>query len=116
MLVLFYVLTATLLLLHEIESGYEKEWEILRLPGKITGFLLMHVPILLVLFYGLVALGEHPWARTPVGVAVGLGGLLPWLVHKVVVKRPEHFSSLMSNVIIYGSAVCGLVLVVLAVR
>lgn len=114
MLVLFYVLTATFLLLHEIESGYEKEWEILRLPGKITGFLLMHVPILLALFYGLYALVEHPGARTPVGVVIGLAGLLPWLVHKVVVARPEHFGSVMSNVVIYGSAACGLVLVVLS--
>ena len=116
MLELFYVLTATSLLLHEIDSAYEKEWEILRLPGKITGFLLMHVPILLALFYGLVALLEHPWARTPVGVTIGLAGFLPWLVHKVLVRRPEHFGSLMSNVVIYGGAVCGAVLVVLSVR
>jgi len=38
MFVFFYILNVTLLLLHEIESGYEKEWEILKLPGKITGF------------------------------------------------------------------------------
>ena len=115
MLVLFYVLTATFLLLHEIESAYVKEWEILRLPGKITGFLLMHVPILLVLFCGLVGLVEHPGARTPIGVVIGLGGLLPWLVHKVVVRRREYFASVMSNVVIYGGVVCGLVLVGLSV-
>lgn len=32
----FYILNATLLLLHEIESAYEREWEILKLPGGIT--------------------------------------------------------------------------------
>jgi len=31
---LLYIVNATLLLLHEIESAYEKEWEILKLPGK----------------------------------------------------------------------------------
>ncbi|MCL2468287.1 MAG: hypothetical protein FWF02_02340 [Micrococcales bacterium] len=112
---MFYVLTATFLLLHEIESGYVKEWEILRLPGEITGFLLMHIPILFALFYGFYGIVEHPGARTPIGVAIGLGGLLPWLVHKVVVNKREYFSSAVSNVIIYGSAVSGLVLVVLAV-
>ena len=45
-------MNATLLLLHEIESAYEKEWEILKLPGKITGFLLLHIPIILLMFYG----------------------------------------------------------------
>ncbi|MCL2424256.1 MAG: hypothetical protein FWD11_10265, partial [Micrococcales bacterium] len=87
----------------------------LRLPGKITGFLLMHIPILLAVFYGLVVIIEHPGARTAVGVVIGLAGLLPWLVHKVVVKRPEYFSTVMSNIIVYGSAGCGLVLVVLSV-
>jgi len=38
-----------MLLLHEIESGYEKEWEILTLPGKITGFLLFSGIMLIIL-------------------------------------------------------------------
>ena len=50
-LTLFYILNATLLLLHEIESGYEKEWGILKLPGKITGFLILHIPIIFILFF-----------------------------------------------------------------
>ena len=50
-LTLFYILNATLLLLHEIESGYEKEWETLKLPGKITGFLILHIPIMSILFF-----------------------------------------------------------------
>ena len=33
------------MILHEIESGYEKEWEILKLPVKLTGFILLHIPI-----------------------------------------------------------------------
>ena len=36
-LTLIYIINASLLLLHEIESAYVKEWEILKLPGKITG-------------------------------------------------------------------------------
>lgn len=51
---LVYVVNATLLLLHEIESAYEKEWEILKLPGKITGFLLLHIPIIMILFYSVI--------------------------------------------------------------
>jgi hypothetical protein len=48
MLEFIYILHVTLLILHEIESGYEKEWEILRLPGRITGFLLLHIPIIFI--------------------------------------------------------------------
>jgi hypothetical protein len=37
---MLYILNSTLLLIHEIESACEKEWEILKLPGKISGFLI----------------------------------------------------------------------------
>ena len=47
MLVFFYILNVTFLILHEIESGYEKEWEILKLPVKLTGFILLHIPVYL---------------------------------------------------------------------
>ena len=43
-----YMLNSTPMLLHEIESAYEREWEILKLPGKISGFLLLHIPIILI--------------------------------------------------------------------
>ena len=55
-----YIINATLLLLHEIESAYEKEWEILKLPGEITVFLLLHIPIILVMFYGLIETTSSP--------------------------------------------------------
>ena len=42
-----------------IESAYEKEWEILKLPGKITGFLLLHIPIIFLLFYGLIEIEKN---------------------------------------------------------
>ena len=57
-LTLLYIANATLLLLHEIESAYEKEWEILKLPGKITWFLLFHIPIIILLFYGLIQIDK----------------------------------------------------------
>lgn len=51
LITVLYIINATLLLLHEIESGFEKEWEILKLLGKITVFLIMHIPIIFFLFY-----------------------------------------------------------------
>lgn len=59
LITIFYILNATLLLLHEIESAFEKEWEILKLPCKITGFLILHVPIILILFYGTLEIEKH---------------------------------------------------------
>lgn len=109
----FYILNATLLLLHEIESAYEREWEILRLPGKITGFLLMHIPIVLVMFYGLIEIDKLSAPGMILGAILGLGGICPLLVHKILVRRKEKFNLLISNAIIYLNAACGASLVCL---
>lgn len=111
---ILYILNATLLLLHEIESAYEKEWEILKLPGKITGFLLLHVPVILVLFYGALEIEKQSVAGMVLGILTGIGGTVPFIVHKILVKRKNRFRLPVSNVIIYSNIVTGLVLAAVA--
>ena len=112
---LVYILNSTLLLLHEIESAYEKEWDILKLPGKITGFLLMQIPIILVILYGLIELANFSRIGQIISLFLGIGGIIPLLVHKIFFKRNGHFDLFISNAIIYLNALLGLVLVILSV-
>lgn len=114
-MITIYILNATLLLLHEIESAYEKEWEILRLPGRISGFVLMHVPIILLFFYGLLALQAGTRAGMLIALVCGLGGMVPVLVHKVFVRRPDRFNRPLSDVLIYANLLSGAALVLIAV-
>ena len=107
LLMTFYILNATLILLHEIESGYEKEWEILKLPGRITGFIIMHIPIILILFFGLLAIERQSFLGYFIGIMSGAGGLIPFLVHKVLIRRDEHFNSRISNILIYSNIIAG---------
>lgn len=116
LIVVFYILNSTLLLLHEIESGFEREWEILKLPGEITGFLVMHVPLIVILFYGLLEIDKQSQTGLALGVITGIGGVLPFLVHKVFVRRKEHFNLLISNLLIYLNILTGVVTVVLSAR
>ncbi|MBD3288024.1 hypothetical protein GF337_04405 [candidate division KSB1 bacterium] len=109
-LTLCYILNATLLLLHEIESAYEKKWEILKLPGKITGFLLMHIPIILLFFYGAIEIENVSTAGMIIGTVFGVAGILPFLVHKFFIRKPELFNLPISNVIIYLNIVTGALL------
>jgi hypothetical protein len=51
-----YLANSILLINHEIDSAYWKEWELFRLPGGITGFLLLHLPLLFFILYGLILL------------------------------------------------------------
>lgn len=107
LLILLYILNATLLLLHEIESAYEKEWEILKLPGKITGFLLIHVPIIFLLFFGLIELYNLTVIGLIIGILTGIGGLIPFMVHKLLVKKSECFNRPISNVILILNIITG---------
>ena len=108
-LTIAYILNFTLLLLHEIESAYKREWEILHLPGAVTGFLLMHIPLLLVLLYGLIKIDTYSPAGLIIGIIAGIGGLIPWLVHKVLVRRKGYFDRAFSNIIIYANILTGIV-------
>jgi hypothetical protein len=115
MLAFLYILNVSLLLLHEIESGYEKEWEILKLPGKITGFLLLHIPVLFIFFYGLYCILLYPQTRGVISLVIGTAGFLPFLVHKILVPKKEHFTKVISNILIFGNACSGIGLVVIGI-
>ncbi|MFH1729941.1 MAG: DUF6713 family protein [Pseudomonadota bacterium] len=116
LIIALYILNSTLLLLHEIESAYEKEWEILKLPGKITGFLILHLPIIFLLFYGLLELNKFSKIGIAIGLLSGIGGVLPFFVHKVFVKKKDKFILPLSRIIIYSNLITGIVLAGLIFR
>ena len=115
MLIFFYVLNVTLLFLHEIESGYEKEWEILKIPGKITGFLLLHIPILFVFFYGFYCILKYPQMKVIISIIIGTAGFIPFIVHKIIFKRNEHFNKIISNILIFGNIITGILLIIFGI-
>ena len=113
---MLYIVNATLLLLHEIESAYEKEWEILKLPGKITGFLLLHIPIIILIFYGLIEIEKNSTIGLIFSIITGIGGVIPFIVHKIIVRKKNHFNLLISNAIIYLNVLSGVSLLFLSAR
>jgi len=115
MLIFFYIFNASLLILHEIESAYEKEWEILKLPVKLTGFILLHLPMLFLFFYGLYFMIEHPQTKTTISILAGSTGLIPFVVHKIIINKKEHFNKTISNILIFGNAVVGIILMIFGI-
>ena len=113
---MLYIVNATLLLLHEIESAYEKEWEILKLPGKITGFLLLHIPIIILIFYGLIEIEKNSTIGLIFSIITGIGGVIPFIVHKIIVRKKNQFNLLISNAIIYLNVLSGVSLLFLSAR
>ena len=116
LLTTLYIINTTLLLLHEIDSAFQKEWELLKLPGKITGFLLLHIPIIIFLLYGLIKIQDSSLTGLILGILAGIGGLLPFVVHKIAVKNESYFNSSISNAIIYLNIFSGTILIILCAR
>lgn len=115
MITAIYALNSTLLLLHEIESAYEKEWEILKLPGRITGFLLIHFPLILLVLYGLIEINKYSVQGLIFGIVLGICGIIPFLVHKVILRKEGHFNLLISNIIIFFNILTGIALVCVSI-
>jgi hypothetical protein len=107
LITVLFIVNASLLLLHEIESAYEKEWEILKLPGRVTGFLLLHIPIILFNVLWCDRNRETFNSCKIIGIIFGVGGIVPLLIHKVLVYRKEKFNLVISDIIIYSNAVIG---------
>jgi hypothetical protein len=110
-----FIINATLLVLHEIESAYWKEWEILKLPGHITGFIIIHIPILLLMLYGLIEIEKQSSAGNIFCLVFGISGLLPFVVHSLLVKKENRFNLVISKILIHSNTVSGILLLILSI-
>jgi hypothetical protein len=80
-----YLVNAVTLIVHEIDSAYWKEWQMFRLPGGVNTFLLLHIPLLVLVLYGLVLVDRGTPAGYPLSLALGLAGVFAFSIH-------THFS------------------------
>lgn len=101
-----YLANAILLIDHEIDSAYWREWELFRLPGGIAGFLLIHLPLLFVVLYGLVRVAERSFAGLVFSLVLCAGGIFAFCIHTYFLKkgRPE-FDAPISKAILAATLV-----------
>lgn len=82
-----YFINAILLITHEIDSAYWQEWNLFGLPGGLTLFLLLHLPLLFVVLLGLVLV----YGQTPAGLVFSLilagGGVFAFSIHTYYLKK-----------------------------
>lgn len=111
-----YLLNAVVLIVHEIDSAYQKEWELFKLPGGVTGFLLLHFPILLFVLYGLVLVREGSKTGLVFSLVLAAGGIFAFSIHSWFIRRGhDEFTSPLSRTILYATLMLSIVQVVLTV-
>ena len=86
-LVWIYIANAVLLINHELDSAYWREWDMMGLPGGIGFFLLLHLPLFGLVLWGLVLLARGQTTGLYYSAAVGLVGLVACAVHGAFLLR-----------------------------
>ncbi|MGA2141522.1 MAG: DUF6713 family protein [Brevinematales bacterium] len=113
---LFYILNAAILISHEIESAYWEEWKILKLPGKVSAFVVLNFFIAVFLLWGSFEISRLTFAGYIIALIAGFGGLIPFLVHKIIAPRKKAFNLLLSNILIFSNIATGVILIYLALK
>jgi hypothetical protein len=82
-----YLVNAALLICHEIDSAYWREWELFGLPGGVGFFVLLHVPLVMLLLAGSVWVADRGGAGLVISLAVAAGGVIAFCLHMLFIKR-----------------------------
>jgi hypothetical protein len=82
-----YLINATLLIVHEIDSAYWKEWELFKLPGREAGFLIIHIPIVMIVLYGLPLVYHRTLAGFIISLVLSLSGIFAFVIHRYFISK-----------------------------
>jgi hypothetical protein len=101
-----YLLNSILLINHEIDSAYWKEWELFKLPGGINGFLIIHFPLLFLVLYGLVLVSREIFAGLIFSLILSGGGLFAFGIHSYFIKKGHRqFTTAISRLILRSTLI-----------
>ncbi len=105
-----YLANATLLLVHEIDSAYWREWERFHLPGGISGFLLIHIALVALVLYGVHEVAMVTDAAPWFSLGLAAAGVFAFIIHMVfLAKGRDEFRSAVSVGILIATLVVSLV-------
>ena len=85
-----YLSNSVLLINHEIDSAYWKEWELFKLPGGITGFLLIHFPLLFFVLLGLLLVSKHLLSGLIFSLILSFSGIFAFSIHTFFLKKGHN--------------------------
>ncbi len=82
-----YLVNAVLLITHEIDSAYWKEWELFKLPGGAGGFMVLHLPLVFIVMYGFYQVSQQTLAGLIISLIFGAGGIFAFTIHTLFIKQ-----------------------------
>jgi len=102
LLLWIYIVNATLLVNHEIDAVYWKEWDLFNIKGGMTGFLVLHLFLVFVIIGGLVLVLRSGFWGPVMSLVMGAVGVFTFSIHAYYLKkgRPEFKTPLSLGILV----------------
>ncbi len=98
-----YLVNGTLLIVHEIDSAYWKEWELFGMGGGPGLFMLLHFPMVGIIMYGLIEARGATFAGLLLSLVLSAAGVGAFFIHGYFLRRGRReFSTPVSLFILYS--------------
>lgn len=112
-----YMANAVLLINHEIDSAYWKEWELFKLPGGITGFLIIHFPLLFLVLYGQIEVYKQSHTGLIFSLVLSAAGIFAFCIHMFFIKKGrEEFKVPISIFILAATLIVSIAQAILTIH
>jgi hypothetical protein len=82
-----YLINAVLLIDHEIDSAYWKEWELFKIPGGIAGFLTIHLFLVFFILLGIILVYQQTTGGLILSLLMSSGGIFAFSIHTFFIKK-----------------------------
>jgi drug/metabolite transporter (DMT)-like permease len=114
---LAYLVNASLVLCHEIDSAYWQEWRLFHLPGGSAGFVAMHLLVVPIILVGLVMVARGSEQSRWWSILIGVAGAAGCAAHLTFLARGEtSFSTPFSIGLIVAFGLSSATLTIIAMR
>jgi len=109
-----YLVNATLLIAHEIDSAYWKEWELFKLPGGAGSFVLLHIILVFIFLLGLVWVFQGNIAGLVLSLILGIAGVGAFTIHTWFIRKGhQEFKTPVSQLILIATLIASFAQIVL---
>jgi hypothetical protein len=114
-----YLINATILIIHEIDSAYWQEWKLINPNYKngINGFLILHFPMIIAILLGLIFVYENKTIGLILSLILAAGGLFAFFFHFYYLRKGKpEFDTFLSKGLIISTFVISIFQIVLTIR
>jgi hypothetical protein len=114
-----YLINATILINHEIDSAYWQEWKLINPNDKdgIKGFLIIHFPLLFIILLGLVLVYDNKFSGMIISLILSACGLFAFFFHFYHLRKGKpEFNTVISKVMIVSTFLVSLFQIYLTIQ